>query len=74
MDRKLEKIISEPLDTKLAERLDTDGLLRLKTTEVVIAIYRERNLVSIDEFCKAYDKIYNLLKHGTDQKDGNTMG
>jgi hypothetical protein len=61
----------DPISTKLAEGLDTEGLLRLKTTEIVISIYKDRNLVSIDEFCKAYDQIFKLLKNGTDRE---TMG
>jgi len=55
--------LTDPVSAKLAENLDEDGLLRLKTVDKVIEIYKDRNLVSIDEFCKAYDKIYKLLKN-----------
>jgi len=51
------------------DKLLTDGqsqevLLRLATVDRAIELYKDRTLVSVDDFCESVDKIYKLLKDG----------
>jgi hypothetical protein len=50
------------IDKALAKNLDKEGLLKLATVDRLIELYRDRPLVNVDEFCKSYDKLYNILK------------
>jgi len=53
-----------PIDTELSKQLTKEELLKLKAAEMLIELYRDRNMTNIDQFCTSYDKLYKLLKNG----------
>lgn len=55
---------NETIDKYLTENQDKEVLLRLATVDRLIELYKDRSLVNTEEFCKSFDKIYNLLKDG----------
>jgi hypothetical protein len=53
-----------PIDIELSKQLTKEELLKLKAAEMLIELYRDRNMTNIDQFCTSYDKLYKLLKDG----------
>ena len=56
------KINSSYIDKALSENLDKEGLLKLKAIEYTIAVYLDRPMLNVEQFCQSYDLIHNLIK------------
>ncbi len=52
------------VEETLAEKLSKDELLRLVAVDKLIELYKDRNLVNVEEFCKSFDLIYKILQDG----------
>lgn len=59
----IDSVLPNPIDLSLAEGLDEDGLLRLKSVSLTVELFQGKNMTP-KEFESVFTIIYNFLKNG----------
>lgn len=59
----------EEIDKALYQGLDSEGIARLKSVELAISFFKDKQVSDVKHFQKTYEEIYKFIKNLEDEKD-----